>query len=555
MGAKKGGSRATWGAGGGSARERSKSNSKSGSTRSSSSSSRSKQIKADGSEKATWYQDKKVARPTGPQPLDALFPCTASHWVLDKFKSAKGHSFLCIAHTSGVQVALKERNAGEFYWRSPLEPKVRRGQPPGGVQIQPSGHRTMCPRDMLPDVHEFDEIVKSAKASLPATRDSGAVVSGGVGADGVTTLDVGRYRYGRYGYWEVILSQNGTVTVTNSNKGTKGTQYAISFARFGALTFTDVDGGGHMLADQDELDQQRKMVAKALDSEKARSIRVNRKKAEAAKKVSKKKLPRAGKRTGLGSNVGGGRGEGEDGDDSADGDDDSDDEEWTCYVCNTQGNHGKECSTCRRERGHDDIVGRQTAMRSVEEAELKRRLGTTGSLNELAAMRGMAEKPLKSEVKRRAKAASRMIGRKKDFNTVDVLLQIQLAKQGEAMLEKLIVAREIIEANMGFVAFVKSAKRFKRERKKPRKRKLEAKIAKMSRKFENVRLWRAEEARAKEAGELKQHPLLRAIRFALVIGTFGCVTCCWKKYDAKVVAKKRRDEAKRMYEDEKLKGL
>eukprot|EP01048_Picozoa_sp_COSAG05_P003344 COSAG05_NODE_153_length_15894_cov_27.910415_5_plen_67_part_00 len=32
---------------------------------------------------------------------------------------------------------------------------------------------------------------------------------------------------------------------------------------------------------------------------------------------------------------------------------------------------------------------------------------------------------------------------------------------------------------MGFVDFVKSAKRFKRERKKPRKRKLELKIAKL----------------------------------------------------------------------------
>eukprot|EP01048_Picozoa_sp_COSAG05_P003348 COSAG05_NODE_153_length_15894_cov_27.910415_9_plen_250_part_00 len=189
---------------GGAGKPRSRSSSKSGS------SSRSKQSKADGTEKSVWYQDQKVARPTGPQPLDALFPCTASHWVLDKFKSAKGHSFLCVAHVSGVQVALKERNAGEFYWRSPLEPKARRGQPPGGVQVQPSGHRTMCPRDMLPDVHEFDAIVNNCKASLPAHRDSSAVEIGKKDEHGVTILDVGRYRYGRYGYWEVNLAKNGT---------------------------------------------------------------------------------------------------------------------------------------------------------------------------------------------------------------------------------------------------------------------------------------------------------------------------------------------------------
>eukprot|EP01048_Picozoa_sp_COSAG05_P003347 COSAG05_NODE_153_length_15894_cov_27.910415_8_plen_169_part_00 len=136
---------------------------------------------------------------------------------------------------------------------------------------------------------------------------------------------------------ELTLSLFAAVTVTNSNKGAKGTQYAIHFARFGAITFTDVEGGGHMLADQDELDQQRKMKDQAVNSEKAKQIRQNLKKAEAAKKQLKtKKLPRAGKRTG----IGGGGGDGAGDERSADEDDTgagSDEEEWTCFVCNTKG--------------------------------------------------------------------------------------------------------------------------------------------------------------------------------------------------------------------------
>eukprot|EP01048_Picozoa_sp_COSAG05_P003343 COSAG05_NODE_153_length_15894_cov_27.910415_4_plen_93_part_00 len=53
---------------------------------------------------------------------------------------------------------------------------------------------------------------------------------------------------------------------------------------------------------------------------------------------------------------------------------------------------------------------------------------------------------------------------------------------------------------------------------------------KLQRKFENIRLWRAEIHRAREAGEVAQHSLLRMIRCALMLGTFGCVSCFWKKY-------------------------
>ena len=91
-----------------------------------------------------------------------------------------------------------------------------------------AGHRTICPRDLLPEVSEFDKIVNRTTEARAVGGDS----------DSVKALEVGRYKFGRYGYWEVTLSQNGSVEVTNSNKGTKGTSFGIHFARFGALTFT-----------------------------------------------------------------------------------------------------------------------------------------------------------------------------------------------------------------------------------------------------------------------------------------------------------------------------
>ena len=52
---------------------------------------------------------------------------------------------------------------------------------------------------------------------------------------------------------------------------------------------------------------------------------------------------------------------------------------------------------------------------------------------------------------------------------------------------------------MGFVQFVLSAKRLKRERKKPRKRKFKAKIDVMVRRIERVRTYKEDEIKRKEA--------------------------------------------------------
>mgnify|MGYP001230484821 CR=1 FL=1 len=43
--------------------------------------------------------------------LAGKFPAVAGHWCLGEFQNAKGVVFLIIAHSGGVQVALKERNA------------------------------------------------------------------------------------------------------------------------------------------------------------------------------------------------------------------------------------------------------------------------------------------------------------------------------------------------------------------------------------------------------------------------------------------------------------
>ena len=68
-----------------------------------------------------------------------------------------------------------------------------------------------------------------------------------------------------------------------------------------------------------------------------------------------------------------------------------------------------------------------------------------------------------------------MVGKKKvdenkqPYNTVDILRAIAIARKAEGVLEKRIVDRELSEQEMGFIAFVMSAKRLKRERKKVRR--------------------------------------------------------------------------------------
>jgi hypothetical protein len=59
--------------------------------------------------------------------------------------------------------------------------------------------------------------------------------------------------------------------------------------------------------------------------------------------------------------------------------------------------------------------------------------------------------------------------------------------------------REIAETEMSFVRFVLSAKRLKRQRKKPRKRKFKAKIDSMVRRIERVRSYKEDLVKRKEA--------------------------------------------------------
>jgi delta 1-pyrroline-5-carboxylate dehydrogenase len=89
---------------------------------------------------------------------------------------------------------------------------------------------------------------------------------------------------------------------------------------------------------------------------------------------------------------------------------------------------------------------------------------------------------------------------------------------------------------MGFIAFVKSAKRLKRARKKPRKRKLQGKIAALSRKNESVRAWKQEKARRLAAGETGENGTLKLIRITLTLASFGLLRCWWKGGTKKKVA-------------------
>lgn len=62
-----------------------------------------------------------------------------------------------------------------------------------------------------------------------------------------------------------------------------------------------------------------------------------------------------------------------------------------------------------------------------------------------------------------------------------------------------LMGREESETDMKYVAFVLSAKRLKRQRNKPRKRKLKAKIDTMVKRIERVRSYKEEQVRRKEA--------------------------------------------------------
>ena len=257
---------------------------------------------------------------------------------------------------------------------------------------------------------EFDKIVNRTTEARAVGGDS----------DSVKALEVGRYKFGRYGYWEVTLSQNGSVEVTNSNKGTKGTSFGIHFARFGALTFTDVDGGGHMLANQDELDKKSNDKAKVVSSDKAKLMRSNKKKAEAAKKViGAKKLSKPG-RGGKVTAVAG---------------PDDDGERWTCDLCKTKEQFGAACTTCRRPRGYTSDVAGAIGQRTVEQAEFLRRMDAADTRAEISEIKAMAERPLQGATKAQLKKAKKMVGKKKSFDLVDTLKQIALAKQAEELLE------------------------------------------------------------------------------------------------------------------------
>jgi hypothetical protein len=321
----------------------------SGRSRSKSSSSSSKKAKlasggskkANGEEKVVWYSDRKkesrARNAAAAQQLEGRFPCTMAHWAVGKYKSRKGHVFLMVGHPGGVQLALKERNAGEFFWRSPLEPRVRKGELPGGIQIQPSGYRSLAARDMLPDVADFDALVSSCAEGSPQHEEGE-----------VETLEVGRYRFGRYGFWELRLLDNGTLEVTNTSKSLQGTQYKIMLARFGALSFTDSDGGRHALADQDELDRAKKKRENLHNSEKLKKARANKKKADAQRRsASATKLAKAGSGRRGARRAGAGDGEDEE---EGEGGKVGRREMWMCAVCSTRGNVGPVCSTCRCAR-------------------------------------------------------------------------------------------------------------------------------------------------------------------------------------------------------------
>lgn len=152
----------------------------------------------------------------------------AGKWYLSEIQNKKGMNFLLLAHTGGVQVAFKERNAGEFFWRSPLEPKRKKGEQPGGVQVQPSGHRSIVSArsGMMPDVVDFDRIIESAT---------------GQGADPFKLLVGKVYKYGRFGFWLIELMANYEVRPLCCDP-----LHAENCARLLAVT-SFVDGFGSLL--------------------------------------------------------------------------------------------------------------------------------------------------------------------------------------------------------------------------------------------------------------------------------------------------------------------
>lgn len=82
--------------------------------------------KANGEDKTVWYQDLKGNKSGGQRSLAQGGPFVMGNWVAGplawkddskKNNTAKAAAFLLLCHSGGVQIALKERNAGEFYWR------------------------------------------------------------------------------------------------------------------------------------------------------------------------------------------------------------------------------------------------------------------------------------------------------------------------------------------------------------------------------------------------------------------------------------------------------
>ena len=105
------------------------------------------------------------------------------------------------------------------------------------------------------------------------------------------------------------------------------------------------------------------------------------------------------------------------------------------------------------------------------------------------------------------------------------LRQFKLKLGGRPVLSVLIWSPR---SERRYAAFVMSAKRLKRERKKPRKRKLKAKIDGMVRRIERVRSYKEEQVRRMEAGlkdrcaETTSSSSFKLVRFSLCAMLFLC---------------------------------
>ena len=107
----------------------------------------------------------------------------------------------------------------------------------------------------------------------------------------------------------------------------------------------------------------------------------------------------------------------------------------------------------------------------------------------------------------------------------------------------MIVARELAEHDMNFFAFVMSAKRLKRERKKPRKRKIKAKIDGFVKRIERVRSYKEEQIRKMEAGEKDRSNFMKCLLCCCC-----CLRCCG-------VGKKKKKKNKIVSEEDELMNM